>query len=118
MCVWPQRIRTNGIALFNRPIMANGRHAETLSGSAMPVARASAIRIAAAMATRPNATVNGGSSCNATLPKKNEPPHRTDSATSSSQSVADMVRRAEVGAIRHAEHGRAAAATRYPVTSC
>src|SRR5262245_62776436 len=56
-----------------------------------PRARNRTARIAAAMATRPNASVSGGRSSTATFAKKNEPPHRTDRQTSSSQSAADIV---------------------------
>jgi hypothetical protein len=46
--------------------------------------------IAAAIATRPKASVSGGISATATLPKKKAPPHSSESKKSCSQSVADI----------------------------
>ena len=52
--------------------------------------RASGSRNAAANATRTSTMVNGGSSLTATPTKKKEPPHSTDSASSSSHCVCDI----------------------------
>jgi hypothetical protein len=55
------------------------------------LAKPQALSASAAMATRPRATVSGGSSRTATSMKKNDPPHTTERVTRSSHSLALMV---------------------------
>src|SRR5262249_13135887 len=55
-------------------------------------ARSRRFRATAAVPTRPSTTQKGGSPASAILAKKNEPPHRIDSAISSSHSIGPIVR--------------------------
>ena len=77
--VWPQKIRPKGTRLFIRPIAAKLRHGVPARNSSLPAMARTTLSATAAKATRQKTTDSGGSSANATLAKKNEPPHRMDS---------------------------------------
>ena len=71
--------------LLNRPITKNGIQPAAVFGRLAPANLKNGNNSAAAMATRPSASVIGGNSRNETLTKKNEPPHKTDNKINSSQ---------------------------------
>ncbi len=84
--VWPQTISAKGIALLRSPIPKNAAQTVRLPGIAVRVTPITSQSIAAAIATRANTTVSGGSAATVTALKKNDPPQSTDRNTSSAQS--------------------------------
>ena len=61
------------------PMAAKERHGVPRRKSGRPAMTSTTFSARAAKATRQNTTVSGCSSASATLAKKNDPPHRTDS---------------------------------------
>ena len=90
--VWPQKIRLNGMRLFSPPMIRKAPQARYEVGMRKPRARTTRLSATAARPTRPSTTVNGRRSASATSAKKNEPPQRTESATSSSHSNGAITR--------------------------
>ena len=83
MCLAP-KIRAKGTMLFNAPMAKKARHgALRRSGLTM-------LRAIAASATRQNTTVKGVKASSATLAKKNEPPHNTESESSQNHTRAGI----------------------------
>src|SRR6185312_11759884 len=76
----------NGMTLLTSPMTAKGSQSAARFGSVPPSAAMTASRHSAPPATRTKATVSGGTSRSATPLKKKEPPHSTESRTSSTQS--------------------------------
>src|SRR6185437_2583043 len=94
MWVWPQKIRLKGRALFRAPMVKNDRHGASRRRG---LSRLSA---SAARATRPNTTVKGPKEPSATLAKKNDPTHSTESDTSQNHTRHVMARRWRIAAAR------------------
>ncbi len=87
--IWlcPQTISENGIALLSTPMPRKASHTVRSRGSDFPAIRIAACSTSAAMATRENTITKGGNSRTATPLKKNDPPHRTESAISIAHSA-------------------------------
>ncbi len=75
------------MTLFIRPMTASAAHTPALAGTDCPVSSRAGHRRSAATPTRSSMMVSGGNPSTATLMKKNEPPHSTESTSSSAHSV-------------------------------
>ena len=87
---WPQKIRLKGMTLLIKPMMKYGIQSAKFAGIFRPMVRTTKASAAAPMVTRHKTMVNGASSFTATLPKKNEPPQRTERIISRPHSVGPM----------------------------
>src|ERR1700722_12064362 len=85
--VWPDTIKTNGIALLSSPISARDAKCDTVLLDDRPVRGADSHRSAAASVTRAATIVRGGNSFTATPTKKNEPPQSNESSNSRPHSL-------------------------------
>jgi hypothetical protein len=80
--VCPHTIKTNGIALFSKPIAKNEPQIARLLGDRNPKKKANDHKANAAMPTLKVTIVRGGKSLTAIPTKKNEPPHIVESRMS------------------------------------
>ncbi|MNY29868.1 hypothetical protein D3C86_1639380 [compost metagenome] len=76
--------------LFSRPMPKNARHTAPSRGRRRPMMRQTIRSAVAARVTRSVTMVTGGNSLTATPMKKNDPPHRSESATSIAHSRASI----------------------------
>jgi len=90
ICTWPHTISTNGTTLLSSAMPSMARRPARSNWSARPCSASSRCNAVAANATRANTIESGGTSPTATPIKKNEPPHKTERASSSAQVRASM----------------------------